>query len=254
MLRVVGEQISLSGFSRFMNKWLWSLSAVAARWQERFVQRLGALENMSFGEVPAIEYQDVKTRIAVDVENLKRFERMIQLIFILSDREVIEVQKVTVNDQIERHLIIAEKVPPELRPRLDELRRLIGLSNRNWFWITQRVTDIKEDEISIQTRSVMAMMGFMSKGIEVPPEHLAEGRVIDFRIPKSEKNPIPFTMRWSKEQPKNPFAAIRYQEYWYYIDNADIQSKRALNLILLLFRLQAPTPAGAAPVLTLPTG
>ena len=40
MLRVVGEQISLSGFSRFLNKWPWSRSAVVATWQARFGQRL----------------------------------------------------------------------------------------------------------------------------------------------------------------------------------------------------------------------
>jgi hypothetical protein len=39
MLRVVGEQISLSGLSRFLNKWSWSLSAVVAVWLERFRQR-----------------------------------------------------------------------------------------------------------------------------------------------------------------------------------------------------------------------
>ena len=43
MLRVVGEQISLSGFSRFMNKWPWSISSLAATWQQRFRQRLEAL-------------------------------------------------------------------------------------------------------------------------------------------------------------------------------------------------------------------
>lgn len=40
ILRVVGEWISLSGLSRFMNKWSWSVSEVAKTWQERFRQRL----------------------------------------------------------------------------------------------------------------------------------------------------------------------------------------------------------------------
>ena len=43
MLRVVGEQISLSGLSRFLNKWTWSLSAVVAVWQANFGQRLEPL-------------------------------------------------------------------------------------------------------------------------------------------------------------------------------------------------------------------
>lgn len=40
LLRVVGEQISLSGLSRFMNRWPWSADEVAQVWQARFRERL----------------------------------------------------------------------------------------------------------------------------------------------------------------------------------------------------------------------
>lgn len=40
LLRVVGERVSLSGLSRFLNKWPWSTAEVAESWQERFRQRL----------------------------------------------------------------------------------------------------------------------------------------------------------------------------------------------------------------------
>ena len=222
------------------------------------IQRLGAAENMSFGEIPASGDSDSKTQVESDFKKLKRFERMIDLIFILSDSEVIEVQEVEEDSKSERYLIIAEEVPEDLRPRLDELRQLIGLGNRNRFRITDRVTNLKDDEISIQTRSVMAMMEFMARGVEVPLEHLEDGWVIDYGLQTSEgevaKALIPFTMRSSKNLPANVFAAIRFRDYWYYIDHADITSKRALSLIIVLFRLQAPTPSGAAPILTLPTG
>jgi hypothetical protein len=222
------------------------------------IQRLGALENMSFGEVPATETEDAKTAFARDLQKLKRFERMIQLIFMLSDREIIEVQQVEENGKAERYLFIAEKVPGELRPLLDELKKLIGLSDRKRFRITDRVTNLRDDEISIQTRSVMAMMEFMARGVEVPIEHLEQGRVIDYGLQDSEgevaEGLIPFRMISSKSRPKNVFAAVRHQGYWYYIDHTDITSKRALSLIIILFRLQAPTPSGAAPILTLPTG
>jgi hypothetical protein len=222
------------------------------------IQRLGATENMSFGEIPASGDSDSKTQIESDFKKLKRFERMTDLIFILSDSEVIEVQEVEENDKGERYLMIAEEVAEDLRPRLDELRQLIGLGNRNRFRITDRVTNIKDDEISIQTRSVMAMMEFMARGVEVPLEHLKNGWVIDYGLQTSEGEVaqalIPFKMRSSKNRPANVFAAVRFRDYWYYIDHADITSKRALSLIIVLFRLQAPTPSGAAPILTLPTG
>ena len=222
------------------------------------VQRLGATENMSFGEIPASGYVDTKTQFASDLKKLERFERMINLIFVLSDQEIIEVQQVEEDDKSQRYLIIAEKVPEDMRPLLSELRQLIGLSNRNRFRITDRVTNLKDDEISIQTRSVMAMMEFMARGVEVPLEHLEDGRVIDYGLQNSEgevaKGLIPFRMHSKKSRPENAFAAVRFNNYWYYIDHADITSKRALSLIIVLFRLQAPTPSGAAPILTLPTG
>ena len=222
------------------------------------IQRFGATENMSFGEIPATESGDPKTQFADEFKNLKRFERMVELIFILSDSEVIEVQEAKENKKAVRYLLIAEEVPDDLRPMLEELRQLIGLANRNTFRITERVTNIKDDEISIQTRSVMAMMEFMARGVEVPLEHLEEGRVIDYGLQTGEgeaaKRLIPFRMRSSKNRPEDVFAKVRYQGYWYYIDHNDITSKRALGLIIVLFRLQAPTPAGAAPILSLPTG
>jgi hypothetical protein len=184
-----------------------------------------------------------------------KWRGIIDLLMVLGDREAIEVHLERKDNTDQRYLVFAEQVSKDLLPMINETKKLLGLNpGRNIFRITERFTRLQDDEISIQTRSVMAMMGFMSKGIEVPPEHLSEGRVIDYRFPKSTENSIPFTMRSSKERPENPYAAVRYQDYWFYIDNTDIRSKRALMLILLLFSLQASTPAGAAPVLTLPTG
>ena len=102
------------------------------------------------------------------------------------------------------------------------------------------------------------MMEFMARGVEVPIEHLNDGWVIDYGLQDSEGKVadglVPFRMRSSKDRPQNVFADVRYKNYWYYIEHTDITSKRALSLIIVLFRLQAPTPSGAAPILTLPTG
>jgi hypothetical protein len=43
LLRVIGERISLSGLSRFLNKWSWSAEKVAQTWCHRFRQRLEGL-------------------------------------------------------------------------------------------------------------------------------------------------------------------------------------------------------------------
>jgi len=42
LLRVIGEQVSLSGLSRFLNKWNWSAANVAQSWLLHFRQRMTA--------------------------------------------------------------------------------------------------------------------------------------------------------------------------------------------------------------------
>ena len=43
VLRTIGERVSLSGLSRFMNKWSWSSGEVAAVWHQRFRQRMAVV-------------------------------------------------------------------------------------------------------------------------------------------------------------------------------------------------------------------
>jgi hypothetical protein len=131
------------------------------------IQRLGAAENMSFSEVAVPGYIDSETQSQRDFKRLKNFEKLIRLIFILADSEVIEVQQVEEGGKDEQYFLIAEEVSRDLQPMLDELRQLIGLTNGNRFRITQRVTNIKDDEISIQTRSVMAMSAQRTDSVAV---------------------------------------------------------------------------------------
>jgi hypothetical protein len=219
------------------------------------VQRIGTVENMSFAEVP------IEGQRAIDLKNLERFFRAIELLAILSDSEVAEVQQVTGDKKAgttnKYYLVISDKVPEPMRPLLAELRQLIGLANGRRFMITERTTDLAQDEVTIQTRSVMAMIKFISRGVEIPVEHLEQGWVVDFGLQNSEaelpEGLFPFRMRSSRNRPNNVFAAIRYQDYWFYIEHQDLVSKRTLESLMIMFQLGAPSTKSHAPLLTLPT-
>jgi hypothetical protein len=58
----------------------------------------------------------------------------------------------------------------------------------------------------------------------------------------------------SKTRPPDPYVAVKYRNDWFYIDGADIRSKRTFATMLVLFNLAAPSGSTAAPLLTLPTG
>jgi hypothetical protein len=217
------------------------------------IEQLGSLKNMTFGEVRSEEQR------ATDIENLERFARAIKLLFILSDEHLIEVIQVVSDKKngakTEQFLVFTPEVPEDLRPLVTEFRQLLGISSGNRFKITTHIHQSGTDEITIQTRSVMAMMKYMARGVEIPAAHIEAGWVIDYGLQTREgkKRLFPFRMQASTNRPENAVYAVRYQDYWYSVDQADIVSKRSLEHLMIFFQLQAPVSKGSAPLLTLPT-
>jgi hypothetical protein len=222
------------------------------------LERIGNIENMSFGAVPAPGDFDRAKQFRKDLEKLKRFQHLIQTLAELSQEEAFEVIRERGEESATLFLVFEENVTSEIRDRVQELKRELGLEpNRNVFRITGRYTRRQADEITIQTRSLMAMMSFISRGTEIPEIHQQEGRVIPIGVVTSAgvaPPPIPFRIHSQKEKPAHAHTAVRFQDHWFYIDHADVKSKRILMLIMLLFSLRAPEVEAAAPVLTLPTG
>lgn len=222
------------------------------------INRIGAVENMSFEHIPPPGRIELSMQFQRELEKLKQFRHVIKLLVVLADLEAFEIRHEEEKAGKKQILVFAKDIPEEVQAMVSELKQLLRLSpKQNKFRITRHATDVKEEEVSIQTRSLAAMMNFLAKGVEVPPEHLENGRVLNYEIPTDERSGkmlIPFRMHSSRKRPKDPFAAVRYQGYWFYIDNRDIDSKITLGTIISLFRVLAPTGGGAAPILTLPTG
>jgi hypothetical protein len=170
----------------------------------------------------------------------------------LGRRGALEVYRDEVGSPPRHRFVIEVNPESDAQALVDEFKRTLGLdTDRNSFAITHRVTERDPGEIVIQPRSLIGMMSFLSRGIDVPEAHSAQGRVVDMG---SWEGLVPFRIRSSDEKPGDAFAAVRYQGHWFYIDHADHESKRAFNLIIYLFQLKAPETSAAAPILTLPTG
>lgn len=116
--------------------------------------------------------------------------------------------------------------------------------------------------IDLETRSMLQALYFVSHGVDVPPEHLAQG----YAQKTLDKSGKPFN--WGKitgglftvfhkagsERPANARVAIPYRGYWFYIDEADQDTKSTFSLLVELSRLELNNKAGPGPLLTLPVG
>jgi hypothetical protein len=104
---------------------------------------------------------------------------------------------------------------------------------------------------------VLEILVDLSSFISVPDEHVTERRVSPTAPPEEgPAGPIRplIQIKSSRERPADAFAAIPYRDYWFWIDDRDIASKRMFSFIMFIFALVEPASKDAPPVLTIPTG
>jgi hypothetical protein len=118
------------------------------------------------------------------------------------------------------------------------------------------------DELRLSLRSTSQVYFYLANGVEVPAEHLAarivcppagpDGTLFDARVVTEGL----FAVHACKghKPPPTAFVAIKYRDYWYYIDDRDQQSKATFALVLGVSRLDFGRQPPGAPFLTLPVG
>ena len=143
--------------------------------------------------------------------------------------------------------------------KLRDLQDLLGLTRyqREYRFVYGSIPE-EEDEVAILTRSMLDIMAELAAEIQVPEEHIQENRVSTGVIytegaPGSE-TPLILVQSGADEPKENVFVAAEYNDYWYWIDERDYQSKRVFTFLVLLFTLAQSGVEGVSPVLTISTG
>jgi len=147
-----------------------------------------------------------------------------------------------------------ENLGPEAQAFVDEAKGIMGFApDRDRFLVVFSPVRGGSDELSVQTRSILQVLIAMGMFIEAPEEHVASGRALPGA---SGAGPAswPLRIHSGKDEPADAFAAIRYDQHWFWIDHDDLVSKRAFFLVTFLFALSETGGGQGAPVLTIPTG
>jgi hypothetical protein len=110
-------------------------------------------------------------------------------------------------------------------------------------------------EIALLSRSMMEILLEIALGIDVPAEHIAQGRTAASARSAEAEDPRDRPLVRVLSGPARPdevFAAVRHRDTWYWIDDRDYRSKRVLSVLMLFFSLAETGVAPQAPLLTLP--
>jgi len=186
------------------------------------------------------------------IERFDTFQSIIDQLIVLAKRDAVEVE----HDGDTRYLIFDERADPETRQLIAELKTTLNLdSDRSKFRVTHRHIGRQPDEVTMRVRSILELMGFLSRGVEIPQAHrernfaeLAAGSDDEVR------RRIPLRVHSQVEPPEGAFVAIQFLDHWFYIAQSDHQSKKSFGLLEYLFQMQAPSQPTMGPLLTVPTG
>lgn len=90
--------------------------------------------------------------------------------------------------------------------------------------------------------------------IDVPSEHVEEGLTLPTLIPTQgdgEKTEKLINIQSGSDKPEKAFVAVKYEDFWYWIDKGDFYSKRVFTFLMILFSLTESGGKGGLPLVTI---
>jgi len=148
-----------------------------------------------------------------------------------------------------------EVVLPEIA-RTDSVRRtiikfkeLLQLEQEvNVFDIEYGVILERKNLIVVQTHSILEMMSNISWYIEVPEQHVTEGRTLATFRPD---DPDLIHILVAKNKPEDAYLTVNYRDHWYYIDDRDVKSKNTFAVMQMLMSMAKDGSGSVVPLISI---
>jgi len=147
-----------------------------------------------------------------------------------------------------------EDIPPEVLEKAAEIRRLLKMPAQGQrFTLTYSPGRGAEDELAVNSRSMLQIMGAFASYVDIPEPHLKDNSAVpapDSNSPQAAAQKI--RIHSGKNRPTAAFAAVRYRGYWFWIDDGDWRTKRALTAVMFFFTLTDSGAQEKLPLITIP--
>jgi len=148
-----------------------------------------------------------------------------------------------------------DDVRPEIAEKGAEVRRLLKLAaDQQRFSLTYSPMSGADNELAVNSRSMLQIMQAFASHLDVPEAHLRDRSAWPSveNAPTAESRQQNVRIHSGKEKPSGAFAAVRYRDYWFWVDNGDLQTKRALSVVMFFFTLADSGSPEKLPLITIP--
>lgn len=147
-----------------------------------------------------------------------------------------------------------DDMPAEIVEKAAEIRRLLKLSAAEQKYVlTYSPVGGEGNELAVNSRSMLQIMGAFASYLDVPAAHLKDHSAVpDIEKAAPARGQQVARIRSGKEKPAHAFAAVHYREHWFWIEDGDWQTKRALTAVMFFFTLAETGDTGKLPLITIP--
>lgn len=114
----------------------------------------------------------------------------------------------------------------------------------------------KPGEIYVQTRPILGVFNYLSKGVDIPREDILyqrapmtyhkDGTIFDWRLITKGQMRV-YT---SKNKPTDAYVSVQYKNNWFYIAENDFDSKETLNMMSIIMGIYQGDVQSILPILT----
>lgn len=216
--------------------------------------RLLRVTVQSVGEVP-----NAPTAARPDTTHVPEFRQFVSMAHLMGElhREtLINLQGTKAGNDMDLRLEVQRSGHDD--PRINRLFSLLRVQGSPQSIKLTQSSKRSPEDLQVVTRSFIAMLYYLSKGVEVSPEEIASGVVVQPRLPNgqffdwNEVTEGMIKVHMAKQKPLCAYLAVYYRCRWYYIADNDSNSKSTIAMIQQIFELLASEITSHGPVLTLP--
>lgn len=147
-----------------------------------------------------------------------------------------------------------DDVPADIVEKTAEIWRLLKLpADQQKYVLTYSPVRGAENELAVNSRSMLQIMAAFASYLDVPEAHLKERRAMpafENVAPESQRDGV--RIHSGKDKPADAFAAVHYRGHWFWVDDGDWRTKRALTAVMFFFTLAETGGNEKLPLITIP--
>lgn len=189
------------------------------------------------------------------IPHYKTFKAVTNALRKLQHADALEVSRDKLGDEFAIRLE-AKSFLPLSRKDIEVLSKIGITPGEPYVWLTKKYTG-KPHELYTQTRTVLGMLNFFSKGVDIPKKAIKNKEAPMTYYPNGEifdwRNVIGrlFRVYVAEEAPKSGvLVSAKYRGDTFYISDYDFETKESLTLITIIMGIYEGKVEGFLPVFT----